>query len=352
MKKTILKVLCLTMILSLTTGCGEKSIKKLMREKYDILSAKEIDREAIDKDNEDERCAGTNYYISATVKNGLSKEIKFHVHQSYVWAGEWCMTHYENDFEDVMLNQYFDTFKKRKNLSKEYKVEYLVDDQYPLNKFKVLGTFNNRAELESLLDEFLLFGKHTLKQKYNEFNIPFTFVKNTKYFNYEISKNYYYVEHKKRKNQNFEYSLKKDKIGDYLHQILINYDTEAMKDFSQKEIREKLDNYSDEYVGIKNGDTCNFYDKYISNYRSDISMGTLYYILKDRGYNVDGNQYNYTITINSHTLSCDILSEEICKIDDEIIREMDYFDEDVYSNDKTISTSKLNDLLDLNICTE
>jgi len=337
MKKFILGLMCIIMILGLTTGCGEKSIKKLMKERYDISSANETDRENFKADDD----CGEDSYISATVKDKLFSKINFNVYEYTNYELEWCSTNYVDDFKDIMLNKYFDSFKDKNNISKEYKVRYILDNKYPLNEFKVLGTFNNRKELETLFDEILKFEEYVSKQKYNKFVIPFKFTKND-IFNYEIighgAEFYGYKDDIPTIKENKEIL-----INDYLNEVLQNYDIEAMKDFTEDEIQEQLSkkNYT---LGIKINDTYKYYDKYMLSSMGDISIGTLYYFLKELGYNVIGDQYDYTTTINNNNLSCKILPNPTCTINGNVIDKM------ISEYTNLINIKKLNDSLNLNIC--
>jgi len=217
----------------------------------------------------------------------------------------------------------------------------VLDNKYPLNKFKILGTFNNRTELESLLEEVILFEEYILEQKYNKFVVPYTFTKNG-YFNYKIvgyGAEYYGY----NKDIPSTKERKESLIKEYLNNALQNYDVEAMKEFTEEEIQQEL-NKKSYTLGIKINDSYNYYDEYMLKPYGDISIGTLYYFLQDIGYSIVGNQYNYTSTINSHVLSCDIYSKETCRIDGEIVEDM------VSEYDKGIDIRILNSLLNLNMC--
>ena len=271
----------------------------------------------------------------------MFNKINFHVYEYSNYDLEWCNSHYVDDFKDIMLNKYFDSFDGKKNLNKEYKVRYIVDNKYPLNEFEILGTFKNRKELESLLNEVILFENYISKQKYNKFVVPYTFT-NNKYFNYEIkgygAEFYGYKEDIPNTKEN-----KESLINEYLNKVLQNYDIESMKDFTESEIQQELSkkNYT---LGIKINNSYTYYDEYMLNSYGDISMGTLYYFLQEIGYNVIGNQYNYTLTINNHTLSCDINSNEICIIDGNKVEDM------INEYNKGIDIKILNNLLNLNMC--
>lgn len=338
MKKIILSLLCLTILLCLTTGCGKKSVKKLMKERYDISYAKEINRENFRIDDD----CGEDSYISAIVKDTWFSKIHFHVYEYSNYSLEWCSSYYIDDFKDIMLNKYFNSFKHyKKNLFKEYKTSYVLDNKYPLNKFKILGTFDDRTQLEALLDEEILFEEYILKQKYNKFVVPYVFTKNGD-FNYEIKQNVA-EEYSYRKDIPKTKEKKESLINEYLIQILQNYDVDAMKDFTDEEIQQELSKKKYK-LGIKINDVYKYYDEYMLDDYGDISVGTLYYFLQNIGYVVVGNQYNYTTTINSHILSCNMYSNEVCRIDNEV-------DQDLISNySKKIDIRILNDLLNLNIC--
>lgn len=266
--KKIIKLMFIIMVVILLTGCtphNKNEVKKYVRE---LLNHNYF------------RLTGSKKEGKWTVKD-YKTGYTFNVIDFWYYESEFGHYKLVNDINDTLL-------KDLHNKMNDSNIELVIDEDPPYYDYTTVNfecKFNNLNELKDCVTSFKTY--ESTIEKYNENSKkPYVIYNFTKIYVYEKDNRKYYPEYK-HKDQD-DYDFVKEKYFEYGVHNQINSIMEEMNS-------EDYGNYSNKRVYRQIGDTKKYYSN-ISNKLGEISMEALFKILKEEGYNIEGEDPYYTIT--------------------------------------------------------
>lgn len=286
--KVITKIIFVFSTLSfLFTACAKEYTKEDV-EKYvkESIGVKHFEV----SDNFDS-VEGEDGYIDNkwTVKVLDDSNITFSVLDDFYWGMESVGNSLEDDYNDCVLEHFAKDYEFS-NLKLEIEREEIVSR-------KISGSFKNKKELEKLFKELKEFLKFVSEENYDiEVMVEF------KYENPIMNSDIYEIEDLEYSGWFYsgdtddEYSEKlSGVVKEYLTTCITNQFKENLEDFTEKEIKEVVDD-SEYRIGIlRQGDeniAYAYYEDLLADYYK-INFATLYEILRREGYEVSGDSYHY-----------------------------------------------------------
>lgn len=266
--KKIIKLIFIIMIVVLLTGCtphNKKDVKKYVRE---LLNHNSF------------RLTGSKKERKWTVKD-YKTGYTFNVIDFWYYESEFGHYKLVNDINDTLL-------KDLHNKMNDNNIELVTDEDPPYYDYTTLNfqcNFNNLVELQDCVTSFeayeLAIANHNSNSKK-----PYIIDNFKKIYVYEKDNRKYYPEYKH--NDQDDYDFVKEKYFEYgkhnqIESIMEEMNSEDYSDYSNKRVYRQI------------GDTKKYYSN-ISNRLGEISLEALFKILKEEGYNIEGEDPYYTIT--------------------------------------------------------
>ncbi len=293
----LIGITCVSCI-CLMTGCIKEytrdDIKKYVKEECE-LNKFNVSKEPVEIEDKE---GYTDLLWTITLKG--DEGLKFHVLDDHGWGMESASNYLRTDYSSVLLKQYAKDYNKFKNIQvKEYADEGQMYDA------RLEGMFSNRIELRQLFEELLDFKFYVSSKegrKRSEFRYKLKFDNPLRYKVTNVEDNHVVDDGDYSggvTDCNQKVIQKAEKV--YLQTCLDYQFKENLLEFTNDEI-EKVVQESEDQIGVlhsKEGEDYVYYTDLLANKRGyGISFGTLYEILKREGYDVQGNEWNYSFVSN------------------------------------------------------
>lgn len=266
--KKIVKVLFLIMVVILLTGCTPHNKKEVKKYVSELLNHNSF------------RLTGSKKERKWTVKD-YKTGYTFNVIDFWYYSSE--SGHYKlvNDINDTLL-------KDLHNKLNDNNIELVTDEDPQYFDYTTLNfecKFNNLNELKECVSSFEVYDK-AIENHNNNSQKPYVIDNFEKIYVYERDNKKYYTEYKGSYLSDYEYVKKK-----YFEYGVHNQINSILEEMTP----EDYVNYQNKRVYRQIGDTKKYYNN-VYNRLGEISMEALFKILKEEGYNIEGEDPYYTIT--------------------------------------------------------
>lgn len=292
--KIIPFILLIVLLSGCTTKYEQKDIYDYVEEAYALEDVK-VSKERTEITGED---GYTDYLWEIT-----AGDIKFHVLDDYYWGMEVLTNHLTDDYEDVMLKEYYDS---------KILPHFTLDEkeEQGLYSNQLVGKFHTKEELIQLYEELENFQTYVTQKGYD---IPNSFsyhlqmqtpIRNNM-LNYIVDDGDSFGRVTEITEDEAEEAMTK-----YVQAYTDYHFNDLYEKFTEEEIIEAV-SVSEYRIAIIKGESTIFYEDLCSRFGYGISFGALYEILEREGFDISGNNEHYSfvgLNGNIYEISYDFIN--------------------------------------------